>query len=295
MKFMKMKGLVAALALSSLVLVSCDEESTTEPTVDYPVPTAPANLRVAVVDGTKLQLRWDKSTSEDSTWFDGYELSITGGDPIAAKTIAKTQPYEITGLVAGTEYTITLKAKNKENELSTGASVKWAPALRFTDIKLYGFESKNPSGLTLWDATTKAPKGLTATDKAKWHFGFDDRNNKLVFGSASEINIGTATPTATAEISSSFYEADDMNIVFEKVAFNDPSYDFSSMSIDLKSLNLTTGVILVVRVKEQGSSNWNYAKIFIKRSANGFYDTDHITMDISYQTAANVPYAKVSE
>lgn len=303
MKKFKLLSLLAFFALSSFFFVGCEEEDNPLSS-DKPIPTAPTNLRATSASATSVMLRWDKSIHEDSTWFAGYELTITGGNPIAPKTITKTQPYEVTGLEAGVVYTFTLKAVNTDNKKSPeSAPVVWSPAARFetADIKMYVFESSNGSGLSLYDATNKKPMNLKAADKAKWHLGFDSRNNKLMFGPAAGINIGTAAPTATVEISDEYWEEDAFNAIFIPSTTAPNKFDLSKMTFsaepyDIKEMNSSKSIVYIVRIKEAASTNWNYAKVMVVRGTTGFLqgtgNDAYIQLKVSYQTAANVPYAK---
>ncbi len=304
MKKFKLLSLLAFFALSSFFFVGCEEEDDNPVSAGKPIPAAPTKLRATSGSGTSVLLRWDKSDSEDSLWFAGYELTITGGNPIAPKSLSKAQPYEVTGLEAGVVYTFTLKAVNTDNKTSNGStSVTWSPAQRFEteDIKMYVYESTNGSGLSLYDATNKKPMTLKATDKAKWHLGFDNRNGKYMFGPAAGINIGTAAPTATVEMSDEYWEADAFNSIFLPTLSAPDKSDLSKMTFsaepyDLKELNSSNGLVFIVRVKEAGSNNWNYAKVMVVRGQTGFLQGSganaYIQLKVSYQTVANVPYAK---
>lgn len=298
MKKFKLLSLLAFFALSSFFFVGCEEEDNPVST-DKPIPTAPTNLRATSASATSVMLRWDKSIHEDSTWFAGYELTVTGGNPIAPKTITKTQPYEVTGLEAGVVYTFTLKALNTDNKTSTGsASVIWSPAARFetSDINMYVFESSNGSGLSIYDATNKKPMNLKAADKAKWHLGFDNRdNNALWFGSASLIDIGTATPLDVVEFADNYWPSNTLNTVFENAALS--SMNYAPRKINLLTLDLgNEGVVFAIRIKKQGETNYNYAKVLVEKSTAGFLfgtgNDRYIKLKVSYQTTANVPYAK---
>lgn len=301
MKKFKLLSMMAMLVLSSMFFVACEEEDNPlDPTA--PLPNAPTELRATSLSATAVKLMWNASTSKDSSWFKGYELTITGGTPIASKAIGKVTEYEVTGLEAGVVYTFTLKAVNTDDATSTGSTtVQWSPAARFetADIKMYSFESSFGSGLSLYDETNKKPMNLKATDRVKWHLGLDDRTNgALYFGPASSIDIGTGTPTAEVEIADDYWEGNSLNTVFEKVSLS--SLTFIKSRINLLQLdNNTTGLIFVLRIKQQGATNWNYAKVLIERGSGGFLqgtgNDKYIQMKVSYQTTAGVPYAKISE
>lgn len=305
MKLFKMNFLWALIAVLGLSFTACEEDSTTtEPTVT-PTAVAPTNLRAAAKSETSILLRWDNAVSQDSTWYKGFEITATpsNGGAAITKTIAKTvaQPYEFTGLTNGVKYAFVIKGVNTANVVSSSsAQLMWAPSMVWTDpYKMYIFTSSNGSGLSLYDATNKKPMNLKAAEKTKWHLGFDDRDSKLVFGSASLISIGSGTPADICEIGSVYFEGSSLDQVFSNESLVDmkdgtTTITYSPNSFDLKTLNATNNLIFLVRIKTAGTTNWNYAKVMIEKGANGFLQTDHIVVYVSYQTAVDVPYAKTA-
>lgn len=300
MKFLKLFSLLAFLSLSTLIFTACEEDTEDPITIDKPLPAAPTNLRATSISATEVMLKWDKSASHDSIWFSGYELTVTGGNPMTPIKIGKTDNYKVTGLQEGVVYTFTLKAVNSDNKTSTGStSVTWSPATRFEtdDIRMYVFESQNGSGLTIYGANNK-PENLKASEKTKWHLGLDNRTSgALFFGSASQINIGTGTPTDKVEIADTYWETNTLDNVFEKVALN--TLNFAERRINLLQLeSANTGIVFVVRILRQGQTSYNYAKVLVERGSGGFLqgsgDDRYIKMKISYQKVAGVPYAKTS-
>lgn len=299
MKIFRLFSLLAFLTLSTLIFTACEEDSDDPVSADKPLPAAPTNLRATSLSSTEVQLKWDRSASHDSSWFAGYELTITGGSPMTPIKIGKVDNYKVTGLQEGVIYTFTLKSVNTDNKTSTGStSVIWSPASRFvdSDIRMYVFESTNGSGLTLYGANNK-PQNLKATERAQWHLGLDNRTTgALWFGSAKLIDIGTATPTDKVEIADRYWETNSLDNVLEKAALN--TYNFAERRVNLLQLDKGTGLVFVVRVMRQGQTNWNYAKVLVERGSGGFLqgtgNDRYIQMKISYQKTVGVPYAKTS-
>ncbi len=299
MKIFRLFSLLAFLTLSALIFTACEEDSDDPVSADKPLPAAPTNLRATSLSSTEVQLKWDRSASHDSSWFAGYELTITGGSPMTPIKIGKVDNYKVTGLQEGVIYTFTLKSVNTDNKTSTGStSVIWSPASRFvdSDIRMYVFESTNGSGLTLYGANNK-PQNLKATERAQWHLGLDNRTTgALWFGSAKLIDIGTATPTDKVEIADTYWETNSLDNVLEKAALN--TYNFAERRVNLLQLDKGTGLVFVVRVMRQGQTNWNYAKVLVERGSGGFLqgtgNDRYIQMKISYQKTVGVPYAKTS-
>ena len=297
MKIFRLFSLLAFLTLSTLIFTACEEDDPVS--ADKPLPAAPTNLRATSLSSTEVQLKWDRSASHDSSWFAGYELTITGGSPMTPIKIGKVDNYKVTGLQEGVIYTFTLKSVNTDNKTSTGStSVIWSPASRFvdSDIRMYVFESTNGSGLTLYGANNK-PQNLKATERAQWHLGLDNRTTgALWFGSAKLIDIGTATPTDKVEIADRYWETNSLDNVLEKAALN--TYNFAERRVNLLRLDEGTGLVFLVRVMRQGQTNWNYAKVLVERGSGGFLqgtgNDRYIQMKISYQKTVGVPYAKTS-
>ncbi|MCX8054878.1 MAG: fibronectin type III domain-containing protein [Ignavibacteria bacterium] len=301
MKLLRLFSLLAFLSLSTLIFTACEEDTEDPVSSDKPIPAAPTNLRATSISATEVLLKWDKSASHDSSWFAGYELTVTGGNPMTPIKIGKTDNYKVSGLQEGVVYTFTLKSVNSDNKTSTGStSVTWSPATRFEtdDIRMYVYESQNGSGLTIYGANNK-PENLKATEKTKWHLGLDNRTSgALFFGSASQISIGTGTPTDKVEIATTYWKTNTLDNVFENKSLN--TLEFAEQKINLLQLDdsSNTGIVFVVRILRQGQTSYNYAKVLVERGSAGFLQGSgndrYIKMKISYQKVAGVPYAKTS-
>lgn len=91
---------------------------------DITSPSVPTNLIVSNVTTTSLNISWSPST--DNVSVSGYAISVNGvsiGAPIT------TTSYNLTGLTAGTNYTISIQAIDAEGNLSLIAEVTTANVL----------------------------------------------------------------------------------------------------------------------------------------------------------------------
>jgi hypothetical protein len=61
---------------------------------------------------------------------------------------------------------------------------------------------------------------------------------------------------------------------------------------------INNNLIIILRTKEDGENDWHYAKVSIKKNTNtggwlfGTAPNRYVEVEISYQTKAEVPYAK---
>jgi len=244
-------------------------------------------------------LKFDASTSENDGGFSGYTLDIAPG-VFATKTLTKAQTvYDVTGLTEGTVYTFTIKSKNGDQE-SVGATITWSPATRFINnvngdiIKVYEYASSFGSGLDFYDASGNAPKVYTVANGAYWNIGLDTRTSgSIILSSPDLLNYNFGTQPGVTEISQSYFDTNDLNTVFDSQALD--AGPFAERSIDLSTLDVTTGVVFICRVKEGSNTTWTYAKLLIKKTGGSFLQgaapNRYLECEVSYQKVAGVPYA----
>ncbi|POM25831.1 Exoglucanase B precursor [Actinomadura rubteroloni] len=89
---------------------------TTGPAADTVAPSAPANV-VATPAPTSVSLTWDKST--DNVAVTGYEVYDSSGKKVADVTATSAT---LNGLAPDTDYTVTVKAKDKAGNLSAASA-----------------------------------------------------------------------------------------------------------------------------------------------------------------------------
>lgn len=296
MKLFNIKSFLAVLFLSMFLMTACDE--TTDP-IDTDVPEPAKNLMATSLDATSIKVKWTASTSETNTLWAGYYITVTGDDGSSLTPVTVTadkNPYTITGLTEGTVYTITVKAKFTNGELSTAAEVKWSPASRFTQtafsepIMIYEYASDYGSGLQLYNPDESGPQVRKTTSKDLWDLGLDTRSGNLLFGSATQISMGTGTPAAT-EISDPLV-ASSLDEVYGSAALS--NLTFSEKTIDLSA---QTGSFVIVVRSKGNNATYNYAKILVEKGTSGFLQGTspdrYLRVYISYQKKAGVPYAKI--
>ncbi|CAL2103192.1 conserved protein of unknown function precursor containing a type A C-terminal secretion signal. Putative extracellular ribonuclease [Tenacibaculum sp. 190130A14a] len=89
---------------------------TTKSNTDTSAPSVPANLTVANVTTTSVDLNWTAST--DNVGVTGYDV-YQGNTKIASVTSAN---YGVTGLTASTNYTFSIKAKDAAGNISASST-----------------------------------------------------------------------------------------------------------------------------------------------------------------------------
>ena len=78
------------------------------------VPSPPTRLLVETRTVDSITITW---TAPDSEMFTGYKVTLVEGGNVKTETAAKDETsVEITGLTAGTEYSVTLVTVNNRRE-----------------------------------------------------------------------------------------------------------------------------------------------------------------------------------
>ena len=78
------------------------------------VPSSPTGLSVGTTTMDSITVTW---TAPDSEMFTGYKVTLEEGDNVKTETPAKdASSVEITGLTAGTEYSVRLVTVNNQDE-----------------------------------------------------------------------------------------------------------------------------------------------------------------------------------
>jgi len=294
-----------AIALAALIFTACDE--TTDPINPdpEPKPAAPSNLQATSIDKSTVGIKFTASVDESNTLFDAYYLEITpGNSPVEKITKDKINMYAIQGLNEGTEYTFKVYAKYTNDSVSAPISIKWAPAARFTKnffedtepIKIYEYDSDFGSGLKLYakEGSSEGPKTLKTASGKDWDLGINDKSGKIIFGSASKLGYSTVKPDYPTEINIETIPATSLNNVFDSQALNANPLKFAETTIDLSTK--TEDFVAICRKKNE-DGKYNYAKVLVKKGTNDWWNGStpnrYITVEVSYQTVKDIPYAKV--
>lgn len=297
----KLSIYLTTIFFAALMFWAC-EDTTTTPDDNTPTkPAAPTKLMATSKNATSVILKWTASTSESDTKFAGYLLKVTGGNTMAPISIAKGQTtYTVAGLEEGIEYTFSLQAKFTNDELSDPATIKWSPASRFelnendADIRIYETASSFGSGLQFY-GPNKLPKTLKVPEGANWTIGLSTKSG-ILLGSPKELdyNYGS-TPTAATEIADVITGINSLDEIFDSQALS--AKTFASKVIDLTKYN--GNIAFVLRYKQVGKTDWNYAKVFVKYVGGSFLQGSspnrYINVIISHQAKTGVPYAITRE
>lgn len=310
MKYLKLFTLLALMA--AFGLVSCSEDTTTGP--DTTKPDKITNLVATSLNDSTVSLKWSVSASESSSLFTGYQVNVLNedGQNISGSpdTLAKgTNMLSVQGLNAGTVYTFLIRGKFSNGNLADSVYIKWSPAFRFDMntndddvLKVYELASSFGSGLQLFDADTyEKSVARTVGNGAKWDLGFYFSAGNIKFGSASAMTsmFNFSQAPGVTEMFATAFEANSLDEVYDSRSMNDGSRNtqYDATVFDLTSLNQNSGVVFYVRKKT--GSDYNYAKVLIKKnpSGTGFIQGEptnrYIEVAVSYQKKTNVPYAKI--
>jgi len=294
------------IALFAIILAACSD-TTTSPAVDTRTPGKPDSAMATTTNDSTINLKWKASIDENDTAFVGYIVKMTGDNGTTAiDTVSKHfNPLKVTGLNAGVIYTFEISSLFKNGNSSASTVISWSPAYRFTksaegasSIKLYETTSKLGSGIDAYDSNLKGPKTLTVANGEFWTLGLDTRNDKVIIASPSLINYNYPSTPGYTEISQDYWDTPSLDVIYDSQALNYNENKFSPLSINLNDLtsSLSTNLVLIIRTKESGENDWHYAKVMIKK-VNGEWlqgnsPNRYVEVKISYQTKANVPYAK---
>ncbi|MES2766171.1 MAG: fibronectin type III domain-containing protein [Bacteroidota bacterium] len=267
------------------------------PSIDNPLaPAPPTNFMANSYDFNTIFFKWTASADVNKADFDSYEMGMSDGttqeyNPV---TISKTKTgIGVNGLPPGKVYTFTLRAKNAAGYLSNPQVVQWSPALRYKGIRLYETASGSYKyGINLESAEVTS----LSTGGSSWDICLDTRsvNGQPSFdiGAPSMLSHNITNPRATL-ISEKRYE----NILSIDEVFDTEALANGSMrptvARAINFTNATTGFVFFAKTIEG-----HYAKIFLKAAGGkvlqGIAPSRYIEMDISYQSAKDLPYALVS-
>ena len=295
------------IALIAILIASCSD-STTGPQEDTRTPGKPDSAEATTTNDSTIRVRWKASIDENDSAFAGYIVKMTDENgTVTTDTVPKNyNPLQITGLDAGVIYTFEISALFKNGKSSAATVVSWSPAYRFTTsadglstIKLYETASSLGSGVDAYDPETKGPKTLTVANGEFWTLGLDTRNNKIIIASPSEISYNYPGTPGYTEISKEFWDSPSLDIIYDSKALNYDEEKFIPRQITLNdsTVDVKSNLVLIIRTKESGENDWHYAKVMIKKDINGEWlqgnaPNRYVEVEISYQTKANVPYAK---
>ncbi len=137
--------------------------------VDSLPPTWPQGAALSITNLAEKGMSITWPVAEDNTAVTGYKIYKSGA--LVATVAATVHSYDMTGLVAGTTYTIKVEASDAIGNTSTDGpskDVSTLPDDGFSDITYYGVEgSTNPNPAAYAQGT-----GLTLLDASRTGFDF---------------------------------------------------------------------------------------------------------------------------
>jgi hypothetical protein len=292
---------VSLACLTGLVLTSCESTEDLGITPNAIVIAGPSNLKAFSLDSTSVGLTWNLSPDEMKAEVRNPAYQIQARDSIGNNfllTAVKGQSSAtFPNLTEGRVYTFVIKIVVDSTAISTDSSVvRWAPAKRREregNAPIQIFESASasfPSGLDLFSSSANGPVTLaiSGTSNALIDlYVFTETGQDLLIRSASQstvIPVPKTTFFSTATI-----DGDDLN---------DPQLappaisTYSQLEVRIPAgTNFTAGRIFFGRTQEN-----NYFRMLVIRNNNslifGSSPDRFITVKISYQGAAGVPFAK---
>jgi hypothetical protein len=307
---MKNKNLLSILliALFAIIVVSCSDDTVTGPEEDNRTPGKPDSAMATTTNDSTIRIKWKPSIDENDSAFVGYIVKMTGDNGVnALDTVPKNfNPLQVTGLDAGVIYTFEISALFKNGKSSPTTTISWSPAYRFTatadgvsSIKLYETASQLGSGIDAYDEDSKAPKTLTVANGEYWTLGLDTRNGALIVASPTKIDYNYPSTPGYTEISQDYWDTPLLNDIYDSQALNYDQDKFSELAIPLDQMtDIKNNLVIIIRTQEPGETDFHYAKVMIKKNPNGGWlfgnaPNRYLEVEISYQTEANVPYAKI--
>ena len=315
MKFKQflMSGLIMALA--GLFVVGCNENPSDPDDPDDPSEVgAVSNLRAVSMDGA-VMLSWDASSTSGVTYTASW--TADGGATVTEDEDITGTSHMFDNLDNGTEYTFSVMAVDSDNEESDAVTINWAPADRYNkdaansslEISLYEFNSTNGSGLAL---DTRAPyngprnvslsSASTNPNRPYAQLGiFVNVDGTFKIGPAAgfvgdyqgvaefDQNVIVSDQSWTVENLNSWILDEPLDEYFDGNRKN-PYTSFQTSRSDGQ------GYGFLVRTGTS-ASNYHYARVFVRPGTNGSIlqgaaPNRFVSLVISYQNTANLPYAK---
>ncbi|MBI2794698.1 MAG: fibronectin type III domain-containing protein [Ignavibacteria bacterium] len=288
-------SLILALTIA---IVACNENTTTPAEPQAPQP--PTGLAATSIDSVTVGLKWTApATGVTPT---GYEISykVEGTSEVFTTQVSgSTLSTLISSLVENTVYEFTVKAKNDTARSAATLPLKWAPAKRYSSsIILYEHKSSFGSGLNL-----PAFGGLTVDNGDLWDLAFD------VDTSGTKFYIGSPGSSSYTDDNGVFVVGGDVarTTLIGLVWTNVPSLNDVYESVDLASSATLEEVMVDFTADDAArrqiafvvkTESGNFAKVMIKKNVDGRLirgsaPDRYIEVEVSYQEAANIPYASV--
>lgn len=304
---MKVRNLMLSSAFALMgILSACNENPVVEPG------NAPANLRASSTSTTSVTLAWDAvagATSYEVSWVAAPGFTGSGSTSVTTTTAL------VPSLSEGVMYDFKVRATTASG-LGDEAVLRWAPASRHTQthdakpIRMYEFASSSPSGLNLYSAADGGPEQVSmvvgrpgVAQLAVYIYDAPGTSNidSIIVGPAYALieyraahQLSSGKIDTSVYISSGTYNVASLDSWYLSQPLNQLIGANTNVSAYKFTSNSTAGQGFIVRTGTPG--NYHYARVVIK-SVGGVMVTGpkpnrYIEMEISYQTGADVPFAK---
>ena len=288
-----------AFALAGALFIGGCNENTTD-VITGTKPNAPTAIMAQSASATSVKIKW---TAPSGT-FDSYHVKIMDGTTLVKedKAVAKTATtYTATGLTEGKAYSFEVMAVSG-TEMSTAVKITWAPASRASGtFKLYSEKSTTfGSGIEI----TGTPVVLKIADGERWDLCFDDKGTDVRIAAPGQsryvdnnYKFPNGNESKITRIGRVYTGVSSIDDIYDSKALNDVSNPADSLKeqfLELKNYDATKGGVGFVLFKDDSK---NYAKVVILakdgKLVQGSGNDTFVEIQVSYQTAANVPYAGI--
>jgi hypothetical protein len=315
---MKLKSfLIGGLLLASfgIMAVGCNDN----PTDNTPTGVAaPTGLKATSLSETSVKLAW---VVPNATGISGYMVSWKATNGNASDTGSNTatataatganQEYTVSGLTAGQEYTFYVRTM-VGTDLSSAVSVNWAGAARYTDggartLRMYEKASNTYGSGLLLDPNLGGPRMAFAKNEAGnvqliWVYapanGASGSYDTLIIGCppAFPEYAQSADFYANTYISDPSFYGTSLDDIYPGASLDQLINTSSNANVFKFRVNETSGVGDGFYVRIGTAGNYHYARVFIRNYGGslvqGSSPDRYLTLDVSYQNTANLPYAK---
>jgi hypothetical protein len=313
----------ALVALMGIGVVGCNEN---DPVGGDTTVTNVSALEANSMSSTSVALRWTASTTTGATYrvvygqVDAAGVSLGAMDTLTGVSSTSVTVTGLTQVATGGAYKFTVQTVSGTS-VSTGASIMWAPAERKTkdaltpsvNLRMYEFASTSGSGLVL-DPAKGGPKNVrvrlggpdpasvalaifnkVADNPARYTDSFDIGPAYAMVGFANADNFDT-----TAYISVKGYDVNSLDELYLPLSLDNYITAGGATAGNISAFTLPNtksdgkGVAFLMRVGN-GSAR-HYLRVLVKnvggKLLQGSGSDRYVEVELSYQAAANVPYAK---
>lgn len=305
-----MSGMIAALA--AFFVVGCNENPDDPGNGDGDEVAAVTNLGAVSLSSTSVGLAWDASTTTGAT----YKVAWAEGTTSVGSADVSTTTTTVEGLTEGKTYVFTVTAVDADDNESDPVSVTWSPASRYNvdaanttmEINIYEKDATRGSGLALDVASPyEGPRNISVSGT---HTDAELALAQLAMyiNTNGTVKIGPASGFTVAEYAN-VAKFDQNTIVSDEatpVSSLNNWYMNGSLSGAMTQNRETPFTLDAVRTDGNGygfvvrtgtsAANYHYARVFVKNNGGKILQGDSpnrfVSLVISYQNTAGVPYAK---